>query len=111
MNDELSAAAPGGAPSAASAISKLLAAFWRRRAAICEAVAEEERAGQREAARAASLVRPDVVIPCHYGPVMGQLANIKELKRAVKFLSPNTEVVEMKVGQTLTFTASSHKVK
>ncbi|MCH2661723.1 MBL fold metallo-hydrolase [bacterium] len=67
--------------------------------------------GVREAARAASLVRPDVVIPCHYGPVMGQPADIKELKRAVKFLSPNTEVVEMKVGQTLTFTASSHKVK
>ena len=67
--------------------------------------------GVREAARAASLVRPDVVIPCHYGPVMGQPADIKELKRAVKFLSPNTEVVEMKVGQTLTYAASSHKVK
>ena len=42
---------------------------------------------------------------------MGQPADIKELKRAVKFLSPNTEVVEMKEGQTLTYTASSYRVK
>jgi L-ascorbate metabolism protein UlaG (beta-lactamase superfamily) len=67
--------------------------------------------GIREAARAASLIRPDVVIPCHYGPVMGQPADIGELKKAVKFLSPNTEVVELEVGQTLTYTASSHRVR
>ena len=67
--------------------------------------------GIREAARAASLIRPDVVIPCHYGPIMGQPANIGELSKAVKFLSPNTEVVEMKVGQTLTYTASSHSLR
>ena len=67
--------------------------------------------GIREAARAASLIRPDVVIPCHYGPVMGQTADIGELKKMVKFLSPNTEVVEMKEGQTLTYTASSQKVR
>ena len=66
--------------------------------------------GIREAARAASLVRPDVAIPCHYGPIMGQPADIGELKKAVKFLSPNTEVVELKVGQTLTYTASRYKV-
>ncbi len=67
--------------------------------------------GIREAARATSLIRPDVVIPCHYGPIMGQPANIGELSKAVKFLSPNTEVVEMKVGQTLTYTASSHSLR
>ena len=33
------------------------------------------------------------------------------LKKMVKFLSPNTEVVEMKVGQTLTYTASSHSLR
>ena len=42
---------------------------------------------------------------------MGQPANIGELSKAVKFLSPNTEVVEMKVGQTLTYTASSHSLR
>jgi L-ascorbate metabolism protein UlaG (beta-lactamase superfamily) len=67
--------------------------------------------GIREAARAASLIRPDVVIPCHYGPIMGQPADIGELRKAVKFLSPNTEVVEMAVGQTLTYTASSHRLR
>ncbi|MDP7130645.1 MAG: metal-dependent hydrolase [Planctomycetota bacterium] len=66
--------------------------------------------GIREAARAASLIRPDIVIPCHYGQIMGQPADIGELKKAVKFLSPNTKVVDLKVGQTLTYTASSHKV-
>jgi L-ascorbate metabolism protein UlaG (beta-lactamase superfamily) len=66
--------------------------------------------GVREAARAASLIRPDVVIPCHYGAIMGQPADIGELKRAVGFLAPNTEVVELEVGETLTYRASSYKV-
>ena len=57
------------------------------------------------------LIRPDVVIPCHYGPIMGQPADIGELKKAVKFLSLNTEVVELKVGQTLTYSASSYGVR
>ena len=64
----------------------------------------------RQAARAASLVNPDVVIPCHYGAAMGQPADIKTLAQAVEFLSSNTKLQEMKVGQTLTYTASSYKV-
>ena len=66
--------------------------------------------GIREAARAASLIRPDIVIPCHYGPIMNQPADIGALSEAVKFLSPNTQVVEMQPGQTLTYTASSYRV-
>lgn len=66
--------------------------------------------GVREAARAASFIRPDVVIPCHYGETMGQPADIGELGRQVAFLSPGTKVAELKVGQTLTYTASSFKV-
>ena len=66
--------------------------------------------GIREAARAASFVRPDIVVPCHYGETMGQPADIKALKQAVKFLSPNTQVAEMKPGQTLTYTASSFRL-
>ena len=65
--------------------------------------------GIREAARAASFVRPDVVIPCHYGDIMGQPADIAGLKQAVKFLSPNTQVAELKPGQTLTYTASKFR--
>ena len=64
----------------------------------------------RQAARAASFVSPDVVIPCHYGAAMGQPADIKTLAQAVEFLSSNTKLQEMKVGQTLTYTASSYKV-
>lgn len=67
--------------------------------------------GIREAARAASLIRPDIVIPCHHSSIMGQPADIGELKNAVKFLSPNTDVVDMKAGQTLTFTSSSYRVR
>ena len=66
--------------------------------------------GIREAARAASLIRPDIVIPCHYGPIMNQPADIGALSEAVQFLSPNTKVVEMQPGQTLTYTASSYRV-
>jgi L-ascorbate metabolism protein UlaG (beta-lactamase superfamily) len=64
----------------------------------------------RQAARAASFISPDVVIPCHYGPVMGQPADIKALGQAIEFLSPNTKLTEMRVGQTLTYTASSFKI-
>ena len=66
--------------------------------------------GVREAARAASFLRPDIVIPCHYGPIMGQPADIGSLAREVRFLSPNTRVVELEVGQSLIYTASSFKV-
>ncbi|AWT58943.1 MAG: hypothetical protein DF168_00115 [Candidatus Moanabacter tarae] len=67
--------------------------------------------GIREAARAASLIRPDIVIPCHHSSIMGQTADIRELEDAVKFLSPNTEVVDMEAGQTLTFTSSNYRLR
>ena len=66
--------------------------------------------GVREGARAASLVRADVVIPCHYSAVLGQPADIEELTRQVKFLSPGTDVVPLQPGQTLVYTASSFAV-
>ena len=66
--------------------------------------------GVREAARAASLIRPDVVIPCHYGEIMGQPADIEELRRGVEFLSAGTKVAELAVGQTLSYTPSSFRV-
>ena len=66
--------------------------------------------GVREAARAASFIGPDIVIPCHYGDLVGQPADIGEFKRAVHFLSPNTKVVDLKPGQSLRYTASSYKV-
>ena len=66
--------------------------------------------GVREAARAASLVRPDVVIPCHYGDKVGQPADIGALRQGVEFLAAGTRVAPMKVGQTLTYTAASFTV-
>ena len=66
--------------------------------------------GVREAARAASLIRPDIVIPCHYGDIMGQPADMAELRKGVEFLAAGTRLAPLKVGQTLTFTASQHKI-
>lgn len=66
--------------------------------------------GIREAARAASLIRPDIVIPCHYGEAVGQPADIAALKEAVSFLSPNTQVVELRPGQSVVYVASSYEV-
>ena len=64
----------------------------------------------RQAARAASFISPDIVVPCHYGQTMGQPADIKALGQASDFLSPNTKLTPLKVGQTLTYTASSYKI-
>ena len=66
--------------------------------------------GVREAARAASFIRPDIVIPSHYGETMVQPADIDKLSEAVSFLTPTTRVVPIKVGQTMTYTASTHKL-
>jgi len=66
--------------------------------------------GVREAARAASLIRPDIVIPCHYGDAVGQPADIAALAEAVRFLSPNTDVVKLDPGQSVTYTTSSYTV-
>lgn len=66
--------------------------------------------GIREGARAASLIRPDIVIPCHYGEAVGQPADIDALSDAVAFLSPNTQVVKLDPGQSVTYRASHFEV-
>lgn len=67
--------------------------------------------GVREGARAASLIRADIVIPCHYGQEVGQPADIDELTRQVAFLSPGTTVVPLQPGQSVVYTASSYQVR
>ena len=67
--------------------------------------------GVREGARAASLIRADVVIPCHYGPELGQPADIDELTRQVAILSPGAAVAPLQPGQSLVYTASSYQVR
>ena len=67
--------------------------------------------GVREGARAASLIRADVVIPCHYGEAVGQPADIAELTRQVELLSPGTAVVPLEPGQSVVYTASSYEVQ
>jgi L-ascorbate metabolism protein UlaG (beta-lactamase superfamily) len=66
--------------------------------------------GVREGARAASLIRPDIVIPCHYGDAVGQPADIDALSKAVEFLTPTTRVVAMEPNQTLEYTSSTYAV-
>ena len=60
--------------------------------------------GVREGARAASLIRADLVIPCHYGEALGQPADIDELARQVEILSPGTAVVPLETGQSVVYT-------
>lgn len=66
--------------------------------------------GVREGARAASLIRPDLVIPCHYGEELGQPADIDLLSKAVEFLSPNTRVAKLAPGQSVTYQTSSFEI-
>ena len=66
--------------------------------------------GVREGARAASFIRPDIVIPNHYGEKLGQPADIDALKSAVNLLSPNTDVVPLDSGQSVTYSTSSFEV-
>lgn len=66
--------------------------------------------GVREGARAASLIRPDIVIPCHYGETLGQPADIEALSDAVSFLSPHTKVIKLDPGQSVTYTSSSFEI-
>ncbi|MBM3235115.1 metal-dependent hydrolase [Candidatus Poribacteria bacterium] len=54
--------------------------------------------GVREAAWAASLMRPEIVIPCHYNTFPNQMADISELERQIEILAPPTRVVELKPG-------------
>ena len=66
--------------------------------------------GVREGARAASFIRPDIVIPNHYGEATGQPADIASLKDAVRLLSPNTDVVALEPNQSVTYSTSSYEV-
>ncbi|HJN38700.1 MAG TPA: metal-dependent hydrolase [Chloroflexota bacterium] len=59
--------------------------------------------GVKEAAVAASLIRPRAVIPCHYDTFPNQAADIGELRRRIDDLTPRTEVLEMKPGDTLSY--------
>ncbi len=56
--------------------------------------------GVREAARAASLIRPEIVIPCHYDTFPNQRADIDQLREEVQFLSPGTQVIKLKPGES-----------
>ena len=59
--------------------------------------------GVKEAAVAAALTRPKVVIPCHYDTFPNQAADIDELRRRIADLTPRTAVIELKPGESTTF--------
>ena len=65
----------------------------------------------RAGARAASLIRPDVVIPCHYGEATGQPADIDAFAQAVDFQALGTKVAALQSGQTLVYTKSDFTVE
>jgi L-ascorbate metabolism protein UlaG (beta-lactamase superfamily) len=55
--------------------------------------------GIREAAFATSFLRPDIMIPMHYGTYPNQKADIAQLVEYIKMLAPRTKVVALKVGE------------
>jgi len=59
--------------------------------------------GVREAAWAASLMRPEIVIPCHYNTFPNQMADINELKRQIEILALTTQVEELQPGGTFEY--------
>ena len=59
--------------------------------------------GVKEAAVAAKLIRPKAVIPCHYDTFPNQAADIDELRRRIADLTPRTEVLEMRPGESIRF--------
>ena len=59
--------------------------------------------GVKEAAVAAQLMRPRAVIPCHYDTFPNQAADIDELRRRINDLTPRTELLVMKPGDTLSY--------
>jgi L-ascorbate metabolism protein UlaG (beta-lactamase superfamily) len=65
----------------------------------------------RAGARAASLIRPEVVIPCHYGEKTGQPADVDAFTQGVAFQAAGTQVAALQPGQTLSYTKSSFAVE
>ena len=66
--------------------------------------------GLREAARAVGFIRPEILIPCHYGEQVGQPCDIDALTAAVAVLAPATDVVTLEANATLTYTTSSYEI-
>ncbi len=66
--------------------------------------------GIREGARAASLIRPDVVIPCHYGEAVGQPVDLKSFVSGLNFLSPSIKVAALKPGQSLQYQPAQYEL-
>ena len=58
--------------------------------------------GLKEAAHAAKLLLPRVLIPIHYDTFPDQAADTDELRRLIGVASPRTEVVVLKPGESYT---------
>ena len=56
--------------------------------------------GVKEAAMAASLMRPRAVIPCHYNTFPNQVADIDDLTDRIHQLTPRTQVIALEPGRT-----------
>ncbi len=56
-----------------------------------------------EAAWTASLLHPEIIIPCPYNTFPTQIAEIYELERQVKILSSPTRVIELKPGEKFAY--------
>lgn len=61
--------------------------------------------------RAASYIRPDIVIPCHYDTFPDQRADIEQMKTLAEFMCPNTCIVKVQPGQSLTYHTSRYSLE
>jgi len=64
----------------------------------------------RAGIRAASFIRPDIVIPCHYDTFPNQRADIAKMQMLAEEMCPNTKIVKVIPGQSLTYHASHYAV-
>jgi len=59
--------------------------------------------GVREAAFAAQLIKPDVLIPMHHNTYPNQTANLDEFERYLQVLAPTTKLKALKVGEAFNY--------
>jgi L-ascorbate metabolism protein UlaG (beta-lactamase superfamily) len=60
--------------------------------------------------RAASYIRPEVVIPCHYDTFPNQRADIETMQMLAEHMCPNTAIAKVLPGQSLTYHSSRYEI-
>lgn len=60
--------------------------------------------GEREAAYAAYLIRPEIFVPMHFGTYSDQQADLNKLRDLMMSMAPFTNLIVLKPGESLDYT-------